>query len=253
MNPLPLQRDDHAVAIERAQAFGAIGAIVPPSLGMKSLTSSADPACMGHAKHVRRIALGVFALIGACAAGCATSPQSPTERAALADESRSTLSVMQDRDPYLKSFLEHAAGYAVFPNVGKGGVIVGGAFGRGGVYDAHGTLLGYAKVTQGSVGGVIGAKTYALLLVFRDSRQLESFKGGQDLHFGAEASAIAISDGCSATTRYIDGVAVFAMPKGGLMADASLNGQAFAFEKRVDPGTPQEPSTGTSSARLQTE
>ena len=121
------------------------------------------------------------------------------------------------------------------------------------MYDAHGTLLGYAKVTQGSVGGVIGAKTYALLLVFRDARQLESFKGGQDLHFGAEASAIAISDGCSATTRYIDGVAVFAMPKGGLMADASLNGQAFAFETRVDPNSPHEPATGATSARVPTE
>jgi lipid-binding SYLF domain-containing protein len=195
---------------------------------------------MGHANHLRNIALGVFVLIGAFGAfgaGCATAPPTQAERSALVDETHATLTLMQDRDPHLKRFLARSAGYAVFPNVGKGGVIVGGAFGRGGLYDAKGTLLGYAKVTQGSVGGVIGARTYALLLVFQSGQQLDAFKAGQDLHFGAEATAIAIHDGCSATTPYHDGVAVFAMPKGGLMADASLNGQAFAFETRADQST----------------
>jgi len=166
--------------------------------------------------------------------GCATSPQTTAQRSALADESRATLTLMQERDPQLKQFLGRSAGYAVFPNVGKGGLIVGGAFGRGTVCDAGGSLLGYATVTQGSVGGVIGARSYSLLLVFHRPHQLERFQRGADVQFGAEATAIAITEGCSATTRYIDGVAVFALPRGGLMADASLSGQEFRFEQRDD-------------------
>jgi lipid-binding SYLF domain-containing protein len=174
--------------------------------------------------------------------GCATSPQTAAQRSALADESRATLTLMRERDPQLERFLGRSAGYAVFPTVGKGGLIVGGAFGRGTVYDATGSLLGYATVKQGSVGGVIGARSYSLLLVFQQPHQLESFKAGRDVQFGAEATAIAITEGCSATTRYHDGVAVFAIPRGGLMADASLSGQEFSFQ-------PREDATGTSSSR----
>src|SRR5688572_8570490 len=136
------------------------------------------------------LALLSFALFGGLHAGCATSPRSAAQRSALADESRATLTRMQERDPQLQRFLGRSAGYAVFPNVGKGGLIVGGAFGRGTVYDASGALLGYATVTQGSVGGVIGARSYSLLLVFQQGDQLERFKDGQDVQFGAEATAI---------------------------------------------------------------
>ena len=182
-------------------------------------------------------------LVYALRCGCATSPQSAAQRSALADESRATLTLMQERDPQLARFLGRSAGYAIFPSVGKGGLIVGGAFGRGTVYEKTGALLGYATVTQGSVGGVIGARSDSLLLVFKTADQLDRFKDGQDVQFGAEATAIAITEGCSATTRYIDGVAVFALPRGGLMADASLSGQEFRFERRGEV-KPQSHSRG---------
>ncbi|WP_428938477.1 YSC84-related protein [Fontivita pretiosa] len=197
----------------------------------------------------------VLMLAGLCGlGGCATAPNTRAQRSALVDESRTALKLMKERDSDLGRFLDGSAGYAVFPNVGKGGLIVGGAFGRGAVFDANGNLLGYAKVTQGSVGGVIGARTFALLLVFEHTRELERFKDGDDIQFGAEATAVALTEGCSATTRYHNGVAVFAMPRGGLMADASLNGQTFAFEKpeepldpRQDPYAPSSPRSGNSA------
>jgi lipid-binding SYLF domain-containing protein len=190
-------------------------------------------------------AVMLFGLLAGAHTGCSTSPRTPAQRSALAHESRATLTLMQERDPQLARFLSRSAGYAVFPNVGKGGLIVGGAFGRGTVYDSTGPLLGYATVTQGSVGGVIGARSYSLLLVFNTAQQLARFRDGQDVQFGAEATAIAITEGCSATTRYIDGVAVFALPRGGLMADASLNGQEFRFEQR-DPDVKPKAKSGDS-------
>ena len=199
------------------------------------------------------VSLVVLALLAGAAGGCSTAPQTPAQRAAVADESQEMLAVMQARDPQLKAFLARSAGYAVFPNVGKGGFLFGGAFGRGAVYDPNGDLRGYAKVTQASVGGVIGARNYALLLTFEDPSQLYRFCNGSDIRFGAEASAIAIHDGCATATRYHDGVAVFAMPRGGLMADASLNGQSFAFEHREPKDHLHQPDAATTTVQTPTD
>jgi lipid-binding SYLF domain-containing protein len=182
------------------------------------------------------------ALIVLGTASCSSSPQTPSQRKALVSDADATLETMLARDSDLAPLLDRAAGYAIFPNVGKGGVIVGGAFGRGAVYRGGGAggkdraLEGYARVTQGSVGGTIGARAFALLLVFENEADLKRFTNGSELAFGAEATAIAITEGSSATTRFDNGVAVFAMPKGGLMADASLSGQKFSFERAFTDG-----------------
>ena len=48
--------------------------------------------------------------------------------------------------------------------------------------------------------------------------------------FAAEASAVALKSGIAANAKYKEGVAVFALPKAGLMADASVGGQKFGFK-----------------------
>jgi len=166
---------------------------------------------------------------------CATVPESTSERRELVDEAHEQLGAMKVRNPDLESVLDDAAGYAVFPNVGKGGFLFGGAFGRGAVYRGHGDaaeFVGYAKVTQASVGGVVGGRLSAMLLVFEHDDDLKRFTAGDDITFGAEATAIAIETGTSAAPQYANGVAVYILPRGGLMADASISGQQFAFEKR---------------------
>jgi lipid-binding SYLF domain-containing protein len=160
---------------------------------------------------------------------------------------------MLERDQDLQPLLDRAAGYAVFPNVGKGGLIVGGAFGRGMVHDRAGTLAGYAKVTQASIGGVVGGRAFAMLLVFEREPDLQRFKTGDEIRFGAEATAIALTEGCSATTRFDNGVAVFAMPRGGLMADASLSGQAFRFVPAGEGDAYQTPDGSAAAAVSPTE
>ena len=176
----------------------------------------------------------LIALVVLGTASCSGKPQTPAQRKSLVGDADATLQTMLDRDGDLAPLLDRSAGYAIFPNLGKGGVIVGGAFGRGAVYRGgpkHRALEGYARVTQGSVGGTIGARAFAMLLVFERESDLKRFIDGSELAFGAEATAIAIDEGSSATTPFDNGVAVFAMPKGGLMADASLSGQKFAFER----------------------
>ena len=181
-------------------------------------------------------------------ASCQTMPETDGERAEIVDESKAELKRMTDRDPWLAPMLEQCAGYAIFPEVGKGGLLFGGAWGRGAVYRRGGEeLLGYATVTQASVGGVVGGQMYGLLLIFQGDSDLEKFTGGDDLRFGAGASAIAVTEGASKQTKFSDGVAVFIRPRGGLMADASLSGQGFSFV-RPDGTSPAKEKAATRPA-----
>ncbi len=139
------------------------------------------------------------------------------------------------RDASIKSDMDNAAAYAVFPDVGKGGIIVGGAFGRGVVFQ-HGRIIGYAFITAGSVGGQIGGRSYSELLLFESQAALDRFKLNE-VTFGAEATAVALAEGSSAQVNYTNGIAVIVQQEGGLMADASLSGQSFQYTSLADAAT----------------
>jgi lipid-binding SYLF domain-containing protein len=131
-------------------------------------------------------------------------------------------------DPGIQAFFDHSAGYAVYPSVGKGGFVVGGAYGKGLVI-ADGKVEGTTSLTQASVGLQLGGQKYAQFIFFKDRVALENFKRG-NLEFGAQASAVAATKGASADTSYDKGVAVFTNAAGGLMVEGSVSGQKFTFE-----------------------
>jgi hypothetical protein len=89
------------------------------------------------------------------------------------------------------NFFKTAYGYAVFPTIGKGGVGVGGAFGKGRVY-AKGKYVGDASMSQVTVGFQLGGQAYSQIVFFQDQRAFKQFTSG-NFAFGAEASAVAIT------------------------------------------------------------
>jgi len=161
---------------------------------------------------------------------CATAPRTESGRQSLEASAETTLESMKTRDPGLPSLLDSAYGYAVFPNIGKGGVVVGAAYGRGVLFE-HGRPSGYIELNQGSIGAQLGGQTFAELLVFRDRFGVEKLKAGQ-LELGANVSAVALTAGASGAASFSDGVAVFTVPQGGLMAELSVSGQKLNFQPR---------------------
>lgn len=133
-------------------------------------------------------------------------------------------------DPGIEAFFNHSAGYAVFPSVGKGGVVVGGAYGKGLVI-AKGKVEGYTTMTQATLGLQLGGQKYSQFIFFKDDIALGNFKRG-NLEFGAQASAVAATKGASADTSYDKGVAVFTNSTGGLMVEGSIGGQKFTYEPK---------------------
>jgi lipid-binding SYLF domain-containing protein len=148
------------------------------------------------------------------------------------------------------NFFKSSYGYAVFPTIGKGGFVVGGARGKGRVY-RQGRYVGDTTVTQISVGFQAGGQAYSEIIFFETHQDLARFESGK-FALGAQASAVAITAGASASTstagtgasmsgteknaitngRYQDGIAVFTIAKGGLMYEAAVAGQKFSYDLR---------------------
>lgn len=141
-----------------------------------------------------------------------------------ADQAKKTL---LKADSGLKEFFDNSAGYVIFPNVGKGGLVVGASSGNGAVYEG-GDVIGMAGLKKLNIGLQAGGQAIIEVLFFETSNDLTEFKGG-NFEFSAEASAVAVKSGIAVNAKYKDGVAVFALPKAGLMADASVGGQKFSY------------------------
>ena len=145
-------------------------------------------------------------------------------------------------------FFDNSYGYAIFPNIGKGGIGVGGAYGKGCVY-AQGKQVGKATMTQVSVGFQLGGEAYTQIIFFQDKRAFQEFTSG-NFEFSANAQAVAITAGASASAstagnsagvsggkndaktvgvNYNKGMATFVIAKGGLMYEASLAGQKYKY------------------------
>ena len=161
---------------------------------------------------------------------CSTTPTTETDRDLQSAEVKTTIDKLKSRDPGLSKWFTEAYGYAVFPSVGKGAVGVGGAFGRGQVFE-KGAFIGYSKLSQASIGLALGGQEYAEAIFFKDKYALKNFTSGT-FEFAAQASAVAVRAGASADADYNNGVAVFTMPLGGAMFEASIGGQKFKFEKK---------------------
>ncbi len=130
----------------------------------------------------------------------------------------------------MQQLFDSASGYAVFPTVGKGAIGVGGAYGRGQLFE-DGQVGGFCDLTQGTIGFQLGGQAYSELIFFETATALTRFRRG-NFAFAAQASAVAATAGASADADYESGVIVFTMAKGGLMFEASVGGQKFNFESR---------------------
>lgn len=164
-----------------------------------------------------------------------------------ADNYESTIQVFREAGQSGRYFGD-AYGYAVFPTIGKGGLGIGAARGKGRVY-VDGQPVGETTMTQLSIGFQAGGQAYSQIIFFEDERAFQDFASG-NFEFGANASAVAITAGASATAGstgasagasggqndattasrgYYRGMAIFTVAKGGLMYEASVSGQNFSY------------------------
>ena len=169
---------------------------------------------------------------------------------ALADKYADTIAVFKKSD-VVQPFFKNSYGYAVFPTIGKGGLGVGGAYGKGQVYQG-GKVAGEVSLVKLSIGWQAGGQAFSQMIFFEDKRAYDEFTGGE-FEFDASASAVAITAGVQAKAgtegasagasagpatgkqakaSYHKGMAVFTHTKGGLMYEAAIGGQKFSFKAK---------------------
>ena len=165
----------------------------------------------------------------------------------FADENNDTLKMFRDAGES-STFFQTSHGYAVFPTIGKAGVGIGGAMGKGTVY-AKDKPVGNTTMSQLSIGFQLGMQGYSQIIFFKDKRAFDEFTSG-NFEFGATVQAVAITAGASASVNttgntasasggknnastasggYHKGMAVFTVAKGGLMYEVSVGGQKFTY------------------------
>ncbi|MFI5152851.1 MAG: YSC84-related protein [Chitinophagales bacterium] len=145
----------------------------------------------------------------------------------LVKDSEDALKEFKKTDGSMQALFQSAAGYVVFPNVGKGAVGIGGAAGGGIVYE-KGAIVGKAQLSQLTIGFQAGGQAYRELLFFENKDALDRFKNDK-VEFSAQASAVAVTAGASANAKYTNGIMIFTEQKGGLMYEASVGGQKFDY------------------------
>jgi len=171
---------------------------------------------------------------------------------AQADSYSNTIEVFK-KSPVVQPFFKNCYGYAVFPTIGKGGIGIGGAYGKGQVYEG-GKVTGTTSLVKVSVGWQWGGQAFSQMIFFEDKRSYDDFTSG-NFEFDASASAVAITagvqgkagtegatagasagpaTGAQAETKYRKGMVVFVHAKGGLMYELSIGGQKYSFTPAKD-------------------
>ena len=153
--------------------------------------------------------------------------QSKKKVAELKVESKAAKAEFLEADWQMEKHFSDAYGYAIFPNVGKGGLVVGGASGNGVVYQGD-MEIGMAKLTQLTVGFQAGGQSYREIIFFNNKEAMDRFKEN-NFEVAAQVSAVAATEGASADAKYIDDIMIYTMQKGGLMYEASVGGQKLKF------------------------
>jgi lipid-binding SYLF domain-containing protein len=171
-----------------------------------------------------------LALLAALVGCGSTKPESESDAQALNSECDTAMAKLKTEDPSLVKWFDTAHGYAVFPSIGKGAIGIGGAYGKGQVYESK-KLVGYTTMKQGTIGLALGGQAFTEVIFFKDKAALKAFEEG-NFEFAANASAVAIKSGAGATSDYSNGIRAFVLVKGGLMAEASVGGQKFAYESK---------------------
>ena len=129
--------------------------------------------------------------------------------------------------PQLEDKLREAPGYAVFPEISKGGFVLGGAHGIGEFFE-DGQFVGFCDIAQGTFGAQIGGQIYRQLVVFTSRDALSRWTLPR-LVLAMQVSGVGGDAGVALAHPYDNGVEIYVQPIVGLMGEAAIGGQRFLF------------------------
>ena len=164
---------------------------------------------------------------------CSTAP-SKDDRSSFLVEARQGKDYFTNAIPGLNDQLKSSAGYAVFPGIGKWGILFGGGeYGRGAVFAPDGTQIGWAAMNNPNIGLQVGGQGLQMIIVFETQKVLEEFKANT-MAGSASGTAVGGDSGVTGIAKYTNGVIVYVGAQKGLMAGGSVGLQMFKYKSIAD-------------------
>ncbi|MCE9673156.1 hypothetical protein LY474_35655 [Myxococcus stipitatus] len=138
---------------------------------------------------------------------------------------------MEARSPELRRTRARAYACIVFPSLGQGSAILGGAWGLGEVF-VRGHLVGYAALVRATLGVQLGGQTSSEVILLEDREAFEGFKASPT-GLALEAVVTLVKAGVAWALGPRGRTSVFVATRGGLWAGASLGVQRVFFVPAV--------------------
>ncbi|WP_373059608.1 YSC84-related protein [Zunongwangia sp. H14] len=149
------------------------------------------------------------------------------KKADLINDAKDSKAAFIENSANLDDLFEKAAGYVIFPNVGAGAYILGGAAGNGVLFE-NGQVQGFAELRQVDIGLQFGGQAYRQAILFQTQQELQDFKDGE-YSLSGSASAVILKKGEARSIDFKEGRAIVTMPKAGAMIEISVGGQKFEY------------------------
>ncbi len=141
-------------------------------------------------------------------------------------KSRSALESLYRSHPGARSLAARSRAILVFPDILKGGVILGGSYGDGTLYQRN-RAAGFYRSISASYGLQIGLQKYGYALFLMDSAAINSLNSSDGWEIGSTPNLVVIDQGAAlhiSSTTLEDGIYAVVFGQKGLMAGVSLEG-----------------------------
>ncbi len=144
------------------------------------------------------------------------------------------LKVLLEGTPSARTLADNAKAILIFPDIVKGGFIVGGQVGRG-VLRKQGKSVAYYRSFAASYGLQAGVQSFGYVLMFMDDESLAYLDKSEGWELGVGPSIVIVDEGVGkslTTTTLKKGVYAFIFSQRGLMAGLGLQGSKIT---RIHP------------------
>jgi len=190
---------------------------------------------------LKTVSTAVLLAIGALALShCANDPITTMNAASvnpreLAAESRAALKDLYRSNPAARSLGAKAKGVMVFPEITKGGLMVGAMGGNGALIRNDGTIRDFYETAGASYGLQAGIQKYGYALFLMDNDAFSNINKSGGWEVGSSPSLTIVDEGVAAslsTTTINKGTYAFFFNQRGLMAGLGLQGSKIT---RIKP------------------
>jgi lipid-binding SYLF domain-containing protein len=175
-------------------------------------------------------------ILSQCANGPVTnlnaSSVNPRE---LAAKSRSALNDLYRSNPAARRLGARAKGIIVFPNITKGGLMVGGMAGNGALIRNDGTIHDFYQTAGASYGFQAGIQEFGYALFLMDDAAFANLNRSGGWEIGSSPSLVIVDEGMAAslsTTTLNKSTYAFFFNQRGLMGGLGLQGSRIT---RIHP------------------